>query len=51
MITSRKPNRSWPFEMNKIWPKPKWVNEGVRWETVISAPSIFICPSQRLSSQ
>jgi hypothetical protein len=28
-------------------PKPKLVDEGVRWETVISAPNIFLCPSQR----
>jgi hypothetical protein len=24
MVTSREPNRSWPDEMNKAWPQPKF---------------------------
>jgi hypothetical protein len=45
MVTGREPNRSWPDERNTRLPKPKMVDEGVRWETIISAPSIFLCPS------
>jgi hypothetical protein len=37
MVTSREPNRSWLDERNKRWPKPKLVDEGVRWETINSA--------------
>jgi hypothetical protein len=29
----------------------KYIEEGVRWETVNSVPSIFLCPSKRLQGQ
>jgi hypothetical protein len=51
MVTGRKPNRSWPDERNTRLPKPKMVDEGVRWKTIISAPSIFLCPSQKFQGQ
>jgi hypothetical protein len=51
MVTSREPNRSWPNEMNKIWPKPKLVDEKRMMGDYYFSLSIFVCPSQRSKGQ